>query len=98
MKAAGPLLAYSPTQITQWLTAQGREFGADAMDQLSRVTLGLQVWSRAQLYETLVDFFANHLNVAYAPDAETADKALRAKAALFAELGVEVHLCGDVAL
>ncbi|WP_225101380.1 fucose isomerase [Streptomyces sp. CoH27] len=41
---------------------------------------------------------ANHLNVAYAPDAETADKALRAKAALFAELGVEVHLCGDVAL
>ncbi|MFI9587680.1 fucose isomerase [Streptomyces sp. NPDC052236] len=41
---------------------------------------------------------ANHLNVAYAPDAETADKALRAKAALFAELGVAVHLCGDVAL
>ncbi|MFC5213625.1 fucose isomerase [Streptomyces coerulescens] len=41
---------------------------------------------------------ANHLNVAYAPDAETADKALCAKAALFAELGVEVHLCGDVRL
>lgn len=37
---------------------------------------------------------ANHLNVAYAPDAATADKALVAKAALFAELGVEVHLCG----
>ncbi|MFJ9676288.1 fucose isomerase [Streptomyces sp. NPDC101221] len=41
---------------------------------------------------------ANHLNVAYAPDAATADQALRAKAALFAELGVEVHLCGDLAL
>jgi hypothetical protein len=41
---------------------------------------------------------ANHLNVVYAPDAETADKALRAKAALFAELGVQVHLCGDVNL
>ncbi|WP_369203586.1 hypothetical protein [Streptomyces sp. PU-14G] len=41
---------------------------------------------------------ANHLNVAYAPEAATADKALRAKAALFAELGVEVHLCGDVRL
>ncbi|BET45861.1 MULTISPECIES: fucose isomerase [Streptomyces] len=41
---------------------------------------------------------ANHLNVAYAPDAATADQALRAKAALFAELGVEVHLCGEVAL
>ena len=41
---------------------------------------------------------ANHLNVAYAPDAATADKALVAKAALFEELGVAVHLCGDVAL
>jgi hypothetical protein len=41
---------------------------------------------------------ANHLNVAYATDAETADKALLAKAAVFAELGVRVHLVGDVAL
>ncbi|MFE6752631.1 fucose isomerase [Streptomyces sp. NPDC057684] len=41
---------------------------------------------------------ANHLNVAYAPDAATADKALRAKAALFEELGLRVHLCGDVSL
>ena len=39
---------------------------------------------------------ANHLNVAYAPDAETAGKALVAKAAMFAELGVHVHLCGIV--
>jgi len=39
---------------------------------------------------------ANHLNVAYAPDDETADRALHAKAAMFAELGVRVHLCGDV--
>jgi hypothetical protein len=41
---------------------------------------------------------ANHLNVVYAPDAETADNALRAKAALFGELGVQVHLCGDVSI
>lgn len=41
---------------------------------------------------------ANHLNVAYAPDAETADKALVAKAALFAELGVKVHICGEANL
>ncbi|GAA0986229.1 L-fucose/L-arabinose isomerase family protein [Acrocarpospora macrocephala] len=41
---------------------------------------------------------ANHLNVAYAPDAATADKALTAKAALFTELGVTVHLCGDTHL
>ncbi|GHH65316.1 fucose isomerase [Promicromonospora soli] len=40
---------------------------------------------------------ANHLSVAYAPDAATADDALVAKAALFQELGVEVHVCGDVA-
>jgi len=39
---------------------------------------------------------ANHLNVVYAPDQETADKALIAKAAMFAELGLQVHLCGDM--
>ena len=39
---------------------------------------------------------ANHASIAYAPDAAAADAALRAKAAAFAELGVAVHLCGDV--
>lgn len=38
---------------------------------------------------------ANHVNVAYAPSAEQADKALAAKAAMFAELGVQVHRCGN---
>jgi hypothetical protein len=41
---------------------------------------------------------ANHLNVVYAPSAADADKALAAKAAMLHELGVNVHLCGDVAL
>ncbi|MFI7025509.1 fucose isomerase [Micromonospora sp. NPDC049900] len=41
---------------------------------------------------------ANHLNVVYAPDADTADRALAAKAAMFAELGLAVHLCGEVNL
>ncbi|MDF9877919.1 fucose isomerase [Cellulosimicrobium cellulans] len=41
---------------------------------------------------------ANHLNVAYAPDGATADRALEAKAAFFAALGVPVHLCGETAL
>jgi hypothetical protein len=41
---------------------------------------------------------ANHVQVVYAPDVDTADKALVAKAALFHELGVLVHLCGDVSL
>ena len=37
---------------------------------------------------------ANHVNVAYAPNAEVADKALATKAAMLAELGLTVHLCG----
>lgn len=39
---------------------------------------------------------ANHVNVVYAPDAATADNALAVKAAMLAEMGVKVHLCGDV--
>jgi hypothetical protein len=38
---------------------------------------------------------ANHVNVAYAPTAEMADKALATKAAMLAELGIEVHVCGE---
>jgi hypothetical protein len=41
---------------------------------------------------------ANHLNVAYGPDKDAADRALLAKAAMFDSLGVQVHLCGDVGL
>jgi hypothetical protein len=37
---------------------------------------------------------ANHANIAYAPTAEAADKALATKAAMFEALGVKVHLCG----
>ena len=37
---------------------------------------------------------ANHLNVAYAPSVEAADGAFATKAAMLAELGVHVHLCG----
>ena len=37
---------------------------------------------------------ANHVNIAYAPSAELADHALATKAAMSAELGVTVHLCG----
>lgn len=41
---------------------------------------------------------ANHAQVAYAPDSASADAALLAKAVAFAELGVHVHLAGDVDL
>ena len=37
---------------------------------------------------------ANHVQVAYAPSAGAADRALAAKAACFAELGLDVNLCG----
>lgn len=37
---------------------------------------------------------ANHIQVAYAPTVEEADKALAAKAAMFAAMGIRVHLCG----
>ena len=39
---------------------------------------------------------ANHIQVAYASSAELADKALAAKAAMFVEMGITVHLCGEV--
>ena len=40
---------------------------------------------------------ANHIQVAYAKSAREADLALYAKAALAAELGLEVSLCGTKA-
>lgn len=39
---------------------------------------------------------ANHVNIAYAPDAKAAAQALAVKSAMFAEMGIKVHLCGPV--
>ena len=41
---------------------------------------------------------SNHIQVVYAPGAREAHRACRIKAAMLAELGLEVHLCGDVRL
>lgn len=41
---------------------------------------------------------ANHIQVVYAPSAEMADMALAAKAAMLVEMGISVHLCGNVVL
>jgi hypothetical protein len=41
---------------------------------------------------------ANHIQVVYAPCAEEADRALAVKAVMFHELGVKVHICGDVSV
>ncbi len=53
------------------------------------VTLGV---SRDQM---MARHRANHIQVTYAPSAEAANRALAAKAALFAELGIEVAICGS---
>jgi hypothetical protein len=37
---------------------------------------------------------ANHIQVAYAPNAEVANQALAAKVAMMQNLGVHVHVCG----
>jgi L-fucose isomerase-like protein len=37
---------------------------------------------------------ANHIQVAYGPDAEGANRALAAKAAMFREMGMQVNICG----
>ncbi|MEO6815275.1 MAG: fucose isomerase, partial [Edaphobacter sp.] len=41
---------------------------------------------------------ANHVNVAYAPSSDEADKALAVKAAMMHELGLIVHLCGETSI
>lgn len=41
---------------------------------------------------------SNHLQVVYAPNQRQAHRACRIKAAAFAELGLAVHLCGEVSL
>jgi L-fucose isomerase-like protein len=41
---------------------------------------------------------ANHVNIAYAPDAAAANHALAVKAAMFDAMGLRVHLCGEVGI
>ena len=41
---------------------------------------------------------ANHIQVVYAPNESQAHRAARIKAAALSELGLDVHLCGDVKL
>jgi hypothetical protein len=41
---------------------------------------------------------SNHIQVVYAPSEKQAHRALRIKAAMLDELGLKVHLCGDVKL
>ncbi|MET3804082.1 hypothetical protein ABIB25_001068 [Nakamurella sp. UYEF19] len=71
VSTVGPMLNMSPVQVRAALKAGGNEYGWEMMDQLTLVTLGLQAWSPAQLYERVVDFFGNHLNIANHSDGQT---------------------------
>ena len=59
-----PYLKLRPAQARAKLRNDGNEYGWTAMDQLSKATIALQCWSPCQLFETVVDFFSNKLNVA----------------------------------
>jgi hypothetical protein len=105
-----PMTSYAMPQLVEPPAAEpdlGRATALELTEQETRRRLDATTpqWPsmHALLHGVTRDQFmarhkANHLNVAYATDAQTADKALLAKAAVFAELGVQVHLVGDVTL
>ena len=62
--AVGPQMTTTPAQARAWLKANGDEYGWQIMDEVCRTTMGMQMFSPAQLVETVVDFFSNRLNVA----------------------------------
>ncbi|HEX6568034.1 MAG TPA: DUF1800 domain-containing protein, partial [Acidimicrobiales bacterium] len=56
---AFPLASADPATIRGSI----ERYGWEAMLQYSRATMARQLWSNRQLYEVMVDFWANHLNV-----------------------------------
>ena len=54
-----PMAGMGPAEIQR----STERYGWDAMFEYGQATLGRQTWSRRQLYEVMVDFWANHLNV-----------------------------------
>ena len=54
-----PLVNMSTAELRG--TLEGGSY--DAMFQLGQATLARQLWSHRQLYEVMVDFWANHLNI-----------------------------------
>ena len=59
-----PLAAMSPAQVRGAV----REYSWDAMLAHAQATLARQLWSRRQVNEVVVDFWANHLNVTLPSD------------------------------
>ena len=56
--AAYPLLGMSTAELKAI-----KDLGQNAMYQLGHATIARQVWSHRQLYEVMVDFWSNHLNI-----------------------------------
>ena len=81
----------------------GEAIGLPAAETQDRLDQTTPVWpimhavlngvSRDQM---MARHLANHIQVAYAPDAAAAKKALLAKASAMAELGLEVSVCGTL--
>jgi len=81
----------------------GEAIGLPAAETQDRLDQTTPVWpimhavlngvSRDQM---MARHLANHIQVAYAPDAAAAKKALFAKASAMAELGLEVSVCGTL--
>jgi hypothetical protein len=79
--------------------ARSIELPAEETERRWRITTPQWPIMHAVLYGTTRDQMmarhkANHIQVAYAPDAGGAKKALAAKAAFFQEAGLEVGICG----
>ncbi|HEY0639732.1 MAG TPA: DUF1800 domain-containing protein [Pseudonocardiaceae bacterium] len=51
------------TMNPQQIRGAVKEYSWDAMFEYAQATLGRQLWSRRQVYEVMVDFWANHLNM-----------------------------------
>jgi hypothetical protein len=84
---------------------RGRSVALPAAETERRWALTTPQWPimNAVLYGVSRDQFmarhkSNHIQVAYAPDREHARLALAVKAAMMAELGIDVNLCGNCGL
>jgi len=82
---------------------RGRSVGLPEKETQRRLKMTTEVWPimNGILYgvdrnQLMARHKANHLNVVYAPSSSEADKLLRIKAAMFAEMGIEVHYCGSI--
>lgn len=80
--------------------AAARELPAEETERRWRTTTPQWPMMHAVTYgvsrdQMMARHKSNHIQVAYAPDAASANTALAAKAALFAELGLDVSVCGN---